>query len=246
MQDASLISLPLAQFVSPWTAVFTTVLGLLALIPYIYMRCKGASPKALLLKTTVSVFFLLTCTGASLAGSNSLFLCAGIMMGLVFGLLGDIYLDQKDMYPAHHDTYVFTGFTVFLIGHLFYSAGLLTAYKPALQWIGLAAGLSLLVSVATAFAEKPLKMNFGKFKTITIVYGFFLSMTMNLAFVVYFTCGKPRQALVMALGALAFWLSDLVLSGTYFGEGKNRPVDIISNYVLYYGAQFAIALSLVF
>ena len=47
-------------------------------------------------------------------------------------------------------------------------------------------------------------------------------------------------------GAVLFTLSDLVLSGTYFGEGKDRPVDIILNYILYYSGQFLIALSLLF
>ena len=37
---------------------------------------------------------------------------------------------------------------------------------------------------------------------------------------------------------------DLILSGTYFGEGKNRPVDIVTNHVTYYIAQFVIAGSL--
>ena len=47
------------------------------------------------------------------------------------------------------------------------------------------------------------------------------------------------------IGSILFALSDLVLSGTYFG-GKERPVDIILNYLTYYPAQFLIALSLLF
>ena len=46
------------------------------------------------------------------------------------------------------------------------------------------------------------------------------------------------------IGAVLFAVSDLVLSGTYFGEGKERPVDFILNYVAYYGGQFLIAFSL--
>ena len=47
------------------------------------------------------------------------------------------------------------------------------------------------------------------------------------------------------IGGILFALSDLVLSGTYFG-GKERPVDIILNYLTYYPAQFLIALSLLY
>ena len=47
-------------------------------------------------------------------------------------------------------------------------------------------------------------------------------------------------------GAVLFALSDLILSGTYFGEGRERPVDLILNYLTYYPGQYLIALSLFF
>ena len=50
---------------------------------------------------------------------------------------------------------------------------------------------------------------------------------------------------IIFIGSILFALSDLVLSGTYFG-GKERPVDIILNYLTYYPAQFLIAFSLLF
>ena len=53
-----------------------------------------------------------------------------------------------------------------------------------------------------------------------------------------------KHLLVMGIGGVFFAISDLILSGTYFGEGKNRPVDIVTNHVTYYIAQFVIAGSL--
>ena len=44
----------------------------------------------------------------------------------------------------------------------------------------------------------------------------------------------------------AIAVSDLILSGTYFGVGKERPVDLALNYLSYYPAQFLIASALVF
>ena len=49
---------------------------------------------------------------------------------------------------------------------------------------------------------------------------------------------------LMAIGGILFASSDLILSGTYFGIGKERPIDITINSVLYYIAQFAIAFSI--
>ena len=48
------------------------------------------------------------------------------------------------------------------------------------------------------------------------------------------------------IGGVLFMISDLILNGTYFGEGKERPVDIATNYLTYYSAQFLIASSLMF
>ena len=48
------------------------------------------------------------------------------------------------------------------------------------------------------------------------------------------------------VGAVLFAISDLVLSGTFFGKGKERPIDFILNYLTYYGAQFTIAMVLLF
>ena len=50
----------------------------------------------------------------------------------------------------------------------------------------------------------------------------------------------------MFVGGVLFLLSDLILSGTYFGEGKRRPVDIVTNHVAYYAAQFVIASAVMF
>ena len=51
---------------------------------------------------------------------------------------------------------------------------------------------------------------------------------------------------LLFIGGVFFALSDLILSGTYFGVGKERPVDLALNYLTYYPAQFLIASALVF
>ena len=51
---------------------------------------------------------------------------------------------------------------------------------------------------------------------------------------------------MLFVGGTLFAISDLILCGTYFGVGKERPVDLISNAVTYYAAQFIIAFSLFF
>jgi hypothetical protein len=162
---------------------------------------------------------------------------------LCFGLLGDIFLDQKDMYAEHKDMYTFAGFLAFMTGHFFFIAGLLFTYGPGWKILlpGVAAGLA--VGFGCLLLAKPMKMDFGRFKLITVIYGFVLAFMVSTAFACY-AVDKALQPLWMGIGGISFLLSDLILSQTYFGKGHRKPLDYILNYILYYGAQFAIALSL--
>ena len=62
-----------------------------------------------------------------------------------------------------------------------------------------------------------------------------------------FNYGWQESALnLLFAGAILFTASDLVLSGTYFGTGHERPIDFVLNYFTYYPAQFLIATALMF
>ena len=89
-----------------------------------------------------------------------------------------------------------------------------------------------------------MKLKYGKFKGVTAAYSIVFGMSIAAAFCSWYFGGMAPQALVMTIGLVVFLLSDLVLSGTFFGQGKDRPVDYILNYIFYFGGQFTIALSL--
>ena len=105
----------------------------------------------------------------------------------------------------------------------------------------------LLISISNLFIAKPMKLDYTGYRVISIIYGFFLfSMTLS-ALSLSIMMGFNNVTLIMIFaGGLLFTISDLILSGTYFGKGKERPVDIITNSVTYYAAQFVIALALFF
>ena len=224
--------------------ILFTALGAVLLVPYIYLRSKRRLLLGLFFKIGISVLFLLTAAAGMLAvGGDSLPLSAALVVALLFGLLGDVFLDQKDMYGQHRDTYTFAGFLAFLAGHFFFIAGLFNAYEPDWKHLLLAAAGGLAVGLGSQALAKPMKMDFGKFKAISAIYGFVLTFMMGTAFACY-AASWAAQALWMGVGGALFLLSDLVLSRTYFGKGHDKPIDYILNYVLYYGAQFTIALSL--
>ena len=230
-------------------SIILAACGLCTMIPYIRLRIQKKHVIAIILKVSTSVFFILAAGAAILSYDGAVwgafkYLFFGVLFGEISGLLGDYWLDMKDMHTKHHDTYVFAGFTSFLVGHLFFIAGLLKTYgfdwRRALYILG--GGVALAAGVL--LTEKPMKLAYGKFKGISAGYSFVFGMSIAAAFVSWLLGGKNPQALVMCVGLVVFLLSDLVLSGTYFGEGKTRPVDYTLNYVFYYGGQFTIALSL--
>ena len=224
--------------------------GAIALVCYIREKLRAYSLKAVYLKTLVSVLFVAVGVyGAyrSIGAGKEALLCPFVLMGLLFGLLGDIWLDLKYVFPEKDEPFTYAGFLVFGIGHILYVAGLLLTWPPVGKPLTaiLPILLALLVSAGNAVLEKPMGLRYGKMKSTVIVYGFLLFSTVTVSGTLAMTHGWQVPALnLFFVGGILFALSDLVLSGTYFGKGKDRPVDIILNYLSYYPAQFLIASSL--
>ena len=230
------------------TATVLTALGVCTLVPYIVYRCKKKLVPGIFLKIATSMFFILTASAAILEKAAHFdefkYLFIAILVGLVFGLLGDYWLDMKDLSSEHHDQYMFAGFSSFYICHLFFNAGLIFTYAGgwSLKEALIVAVSGVIVAAGVMLAEKIMKMDYGKYKLITIGYGFIFGISLSVSFLCWMMT-KNLQPLVMNIGIILFLLSDVVLSGTYFG-GKKRAVDYALNYIFYYGAQFTIALSL--
>lgn len=226
-------------------------LGIIATIAFLVKRVKEGGVKAAMLKAFASTLFIATgvAAAASVIGADKFSFALFVVMGLVMGLMGDIWLDLKWVYPETNDTYTFAGFGSFMIGHFFYLAGLFIHYadfsKPL--YIVIPAVIALLLGGGVVILEKPMKMVYGKFKAITGVYGFVLGfMTLLSGSLALMHNFKEMTLNFMFVGGVLFLLSDLILSGTYFGEGKRRPVDIVTNHVAYYAAQFVIASAVLF
>lgn len=220
--------------------IILLILGAIALAVYIPEKIRGYTVKATIMKSVVSVFFIAV---AITAGSTAP-LAQFIIMGLVFGLMGDIWLDLKFVFPERDETFTYAGFTTFGIGHILYVTGLLIQYGAG-KFLVVSFVLAAVAAVAVLLTEKPMKLVYGKMKPIVFVYGFLLFSTVFVSGGLLLTHGGANL-LLFFIGSVLFAISDLVLSGTFFGEGKDRPVDIICNYITYYGGQFLIACSLVF
>lgn len=169
-----------------------------------------------------------------------------IIIGLVCGLIGDIFLELKRIYTQDANSYFNVGMLAFALGHIMYFMAIFNLNRTQ-NWI-----VPTLVSAAIAIAfscvlffvlAKPMKLEFGCLKWQSFAYCILLTFLASLA--TAFTIVTHHNILI-AVGLIAFLLSDLVLSMQYFKVTKdgvsliNNNLLTILNHVLYYGAQVLI------
>ena len=219
---------------------------------YVREKIKAYSLRAVLIKSVVSMLFIavgiygLYVSSANTSGNP---IGALVVMGLVCGLLGDIWLDLKYVFPEHDLLFTYAGFASFGIGHVLYISGMLTRFYPpgGFAHVLIPFVLAIAMSAANAALEKPMRLDYGRMKPVVIAYGVLLFSTLLVSGSLALSYGWQEPALnLLFAGAVLFTASDLVLSGTYFGTGHERPIDFVLNYFTYYPAQFLIATALLF
>ena len=127
------------------------VCAAIALVAYVREKVKAYSLKAALIKSVVSALFITVGVyglhvSAASGGANPIGVL--VVMGLVCGLLGDIWLDLKYVFPEQDLIFTYAGFAVFGIGHVLYIAGMLVRFYPP------GGMLHVLVPVVLGIAER--------------------------------------------------------------------------------------------
>ena len=235
------------------------ILGAAVTIWFNVVRARRIGVTALLLKASSSVLFVLTalaCTFRAVsADPKSLPYALLLIGGLAFGMLGDIWLDLKFVYPVDNVPFTYGGFISFAVGHLFFITAILqqTGLFRNIGFLLVPLAIALVFAVGVQIVQKPMGMVYGSYAAIVSIYTFILVTTTFLAGAAALYGILHRDApwnntryIVLFIGGVFFLISDLILSGTYFGEGKDRPVDIVTNHMTYYIAQYLIALSIMF
>ena len=216
---------------------------------YIFFKSQKYDLKELFLKTAISFLFILTALTATICSEKFSVFNVLIILGLLLGLIGDILLDLKFIDLERTKGYTYGGFIVFGVGHILFITALIMNFyiQGGVIFIILPIILAIVLSILTILLEKPLKLKYGEYKLISFCYAICLFGTCS--FSLFLAIQNKFEALplnMFLVGAVLFAISDLVLSGTFFGKGKERPIDFILNYLTYYGAQFIIAMVLLF
>ena len=162
--------------------------------------------------------------------------------GLLFGMIGDILLNLRYVFPKDGQKIFLAGILAFLIGHVLYLVALIPQARHVWIWyciiIGaLAAGGLLAYTFKTMEVKKAFKI-FGVF-----YLGAVFIMTAIALGIAVFT--PTRRTVIYAIGALLFTASDVVLIFNTF-SGVTKFSLRITNLTLYYIGQILIACSLFF
>lgn len=228
-------------------------LGILSMIVFLSFRVKATGIKALSAKATTSFLFICIAAAAIFQrfcylskSQSSLAFAMIILVSLCASMLGDVFLDLKWIYPAHDKVYTYSGFIWFMVSHLLFIpitcvfGGLVE--KPLYIIICFAA--AIVITIIIMLAEAPLKMVYGSYKTIIFAYSICLSMALAVSVAMAIVSKFNIIWVIIAISRILFFISDIILSGTYFSQGKKGSFYIITNHVSYYLGQFMLAGSL--
>lgn len=230
-----------------WLFFTVLAIGIVVTGIFLYFRVKEERLKAVFTKAVASLCFIATALVAFSLNRDNFEYAILIIFGLVFSMLGDIWLDLKYIYKEHSDVYSFAGFGSFMVAHAFFIPAVLMGYDIYLWWHFVVDAITCLIFVInTITLEKRENLHYGKFKNITIIYTAFVMGTMLLSINGFVASGfKSVKYIVLIIAGLLFALSDLVLSKIYFGD-KNDGKYVALNHILYYAAQFLFASSILF
>ena len=182
-------------------------------------------------KTTASVLFvlcgvvnLLYCLKAKALGNLKFMIF--MVIGLFFAMLGDVLLID----------YFVIGAALFAVGHVFYFIAFCFIAKFKLRDI--IAFLIIFVPALLLILLYP-KFEFGGMQALVIVYALIISLMLGKAISNIFGKSNRLVNIIIALGALMFFLSDLML---LFNVFANMPyIYDITCIALYYPAEFVLA-----
>ncbi len=220
------------------------ILGLVTTIAFLCKRTANVTLNTAILKCFASVGFISTAVFAFIENDKFPALSgACIIIGTVFGLIGDFVLDLKYVYKNDADKFLRFGFTSFSLGHVFYAIAVIYMFGLKIESLVIAAVCIALFALFVPFSQKKLNVKYGRFMKITVMYLMAIGFTAGLSFG-YFYTDTSKYTWLFNTAMVLFLLSDALLSNLYFStreKDRSNRVVIVLNHLFYYAAQYIIA-----
>jgi len=165
-----------------------------------------------------------------------------ILLGLIAGLLGDLYLALRPLQdPKKNETIIIGGIVCFSVGHIFYFSSLLLL--GSLSYLAIIT--SFIMTAIIFLMSNKLNYQMGKALIPTLFYSalIFLMVGQSLGYAI--SNRFSLFSLIFLFGAVLFAISDLILAPIYYA-GNDKKFMVILNLSTYYLAQLLIAISIIF
>ncbi len=176
------------------------------------------------------------------ADSKEMLFSLLIFVGLVAGLIGDLFLELMHVDKTKNRvTIIAFGTLIFMIGHFFYISGLIVL--EGFNYVSLLIGLGM--TGVVFIGSKVMKLNMGKLTVISYIYSFVIFTMIGLAITSAFSASFSTAMTLFMIGAISFGLSDLFLAPLYF-SAEEKNIMVVLNLGTYYLGQLFIALTLYF
>lgn len=224
------------------------VIAVILSVSYISVRVKKGGIGALLLKIFASLFFVFLALYASYVDGLSC-IALLIVLGLIFGLIGDVFLELNVLYLQHENIYQNARITSFSFGNImyilatiFYANNIFVSNNTALFLCLIGLGFAGIITTFIGFYGQPLlNFNFGSNKILILFKTFIMSFIT--AFAVAVAVFNPIF-ISFAIGIVLLFVSEFVLSLQNYCNKQNNKILTIISYATYYLAQISIAFSI--
>ena len=212
-----------------------------------FVACSNGQKGLLSLSLKSVASFLFTFLAVAICYTKGLTLPALFMvMGFVASCFGDVILGLPDMPEMREKSKILTliGGLCFTIAHTGYMAFMIMMFGFAWWVILIAVALGMVFFLGNKFIGK---LDYGKLTGGMPVYSTFVSLVVAQSIMTFVSGANLIGSIMLLVGFVLFWLSDIVLMHIYFGNKPERnTVLYYFNLSFYYGAQILIASSLIF
>lgn len=220
--------------------ILIALVGMLLQAVFIVVEHREKYVPAVILKGSAAFVFCVIGIGAMLTASVNQSFAKLISIGLCCGMVGDILLNLRFVFPKNGQKIFLLGVVAFLTGHILYLCAIIPLSRNLLPCLvaGVILAAALLIWI---------------FKTLTVKLAFKIFGILYIGAIVLMTAVAIGNVLAMpataawmhAIGAVLFTLSDIVLIFNTFGKEQKFSMRI-TNLSLYYLGQLLIASSLFF
>ncbi|MCK5130110.1 MAG: lysoplasmalogenase [Clostridiales bacterium] len=219
-----------------WTPLILAIILLLWLPFYIWTEYRWKEQSYFWTKAVSSLLFLSVAVTAFLILKPAADYALWIIIALVLGLIGDLFL----VYVANIK-YFILGLVSFLLGQLCY--GVLFLRYVGFSWIDVMLYIVVIALALFVYARSNLEL--GKMKKPVLAYLLIISFMFVMAISTIYKGGfSPLVTIMIAVGALLFLVSDIALAFIRFSKKPHRYLRAI-DLSLYYTAQVTLALTVV-